>query len=268
MDPDWAPGGIATEADFAPGIEAFDTFTTDFADQLLPHVPESSPEQFFCLFYSGRQDQAWALLEGRELGGTDLRWYHQRELSLLNNPEPRPFFEIVAGQYVPEGQITRFGDHASVGLLLGMRHNRWLVRGLIEMRIGRSRYPYFVDDDGLTGYSDRFNNVLLGVEAGRELLVWGRHGLDVFGGIAYDTISPFQDEDYNLWGLSFLYGVGYRLNLGGAQGWTVGFDYRREDSTPRNSEGSVLDGPSFTWRIAIGMRDGGGDDRRRAALGR
>ena len=47
-------------------------FTADVADQLLPHQEADSPQEFFCLFYSGRTDEAWALLRGPQLEDTEL----------------------------------------------------------------------------------------------------------------------------------------------------------------------------------------------------
>lgn len=268
VDPDWAPGGIASPADFAFGIEDFDAFTTDFADQLLPHMPDDSLERFFCLFYSGRQDQAWAMLEGHALTGTDLRWYHQRELSLLRKPVPRQILAFYGGQYVPRGNALYFGDHASFAVSLGLRKDRLLLRGLVELRPGRARYPYYVDHEGVTGTSDRFNNLLLGVEVGREIISWHRHRVDVFGGIAYDSISPFQDEDFELWTISLLYGVGYRVELGQSRRWLLGFDYRGERAGGRNSDGVDLDGGSTTWRLSLGFVLGQDRGNRLTGLGR
>ena len=268
VDPDWAPGGIATPADFALGIADFDDFTTNFADQLLPHTPDDSLPRFFCLFYSGRQDEAWALLDGHALTGTDLRWYHQRELSLLQKPVPRAVLAFYAGQYVPRGNNLYFGDHASFAVSYGMRKDRLLLRGLMELRPGRARYPYFVDHEGVTGYSDRFNNLLLGLEIGRELVSWRRHRVDVFGGIAYDSISPFKDEDFELWTVSLLYGAGYRYELGESGRWLLGFDFRGERAGGRNSDGVDLDGNSRTWRFSLGYVLGQDRAGRLTGLGR
>ncbi len=268
VDPDWAPGGIASPADFAFGIEAFDEFTRLFADQMLPHTPDDSVERFFCLFYSGRADEAWDLLEGHALTGTDLRWYYQRELSILQKPRSLQVFSLLGGQYVPEGNAVRFGTHPSLAAALEWRNSRFLVRGLLEVRGGRSRYPYYVDHEGVTGHSDRFTNTLLGLELGREFVIRGRHHLDIFAGFAYDSISPFKDEDFELWTISLLYGAGYRMELGRDRKWLVGFDYRREHAGDRNPDGDPLDGNSLTWRISVGFTMGADPERRLSGLGR
>lgn len=271
VDPDWAPGGLASPADFAEGIGGFDAFTYDFADQMLPHTADDTLERFFCLFYSGRPDEAWAMLDNGLLG-TDLRWYHQRELSILSKPVSRQILTVFGGQFVPAGHATRFGNHVSLGATYGIRQDGFLLRGLLEWRPGRSRYPYLVVKDDVIGYSDRFNNLLLGVEGGREVVSFSRCHLDVFVGLAYDTIRPFKDEDIGLWTLNFMYGAGCRVDLGSRQNWILGFDYRWENPGDRDSKGSDLAGDANTFRISLGVPLGVDPEtdpgRRRALLGK
>jgi len=181
---------------------------------------------------------------------------------------PRQILAFYGGQYVPRGNALYFGDHASFAVSLGLRKDRLLLRGLVELRPGRARYPYYVDHEGVTGTSDRFNNLLLGVEVGREIISWHRHRVDVFGGIAYDSISPFQDEDFELWTISLLYGVGYRVELGQSRRWLLGFDYRGERAGGRNSDGVDLDGGSTTWRLSLGFVLGQDRGNRLTGLGR
>ncbi len=267
VDPDLASGGIASPADFAFGIAPFDTFTTEFADQLLPHTSAGTVEEFFCLFYSGKVDLAFELLHSDALAGSDLRWYYQREMSSLQTDEPRPVFALTGGYWRPRGSLVRVGDHAQWGGTIGVRHDRWLGRLVMEIRPGRTDYPYQVDDGEYEGQSNRFDNVYLGLEVGRELVSYRQHRVDVFGGLGFDGIKPFWEEDLILGTLNANFGLGYRMYLGSSQNWIAGVDYRFEYLGARHTGVVDLSGEARCLRFSIGYTFDSGKGRRLAGVG-
>jgi len=124
----------------------FDEFSTNFADQLLPHVPHRSIEEFFCLFYAGKTAEAWALLKSEDLEDTWLRYYYDEEMAFLTRNDPVPTLAITGGRWWPRGNVEFAGDKPLVGLLTGIRWSHWLARFVFEMRVGRTSRPYWVDE--------------------------------------------------------------------------------------------------------------------------
>jgi hypothetical protein len=267
VNPGLASGDVASPADFAVHVDQFDTFTENLANQLLPHMSPGSVESFFCLFYSGQTDAAYEMLHGKDLTGTDLRWYYQREMSLLREDVARTIFALTSGVWRPEGDLLRVGDHAMVGVTVGRRKGRWLGRLVGEFRPGRSAHPYYVEQGDISGWSDRFDGLYFGLEVGRELGNFGPHRIDLFLGLGYDGIKPFLKEDLFLGTVNANLGFGYRLFLGSRKNWVAGFDSRFEYIGMRNAGGTSLSGEAVTLRFSLGYSPGSGKNRRLSGLG-
>ncbi len=268
VNPSEASGDVATESDYAFYTASFDTFTTDLANQLLPHTKPESVEQFFCLFYSGETDVAFEMLHGRTLASSDLRWYYQREMNYLRKEKPRPIFSFTSGVWKPEGDLLLVGDHSQFSFLVSLRKEQWIARIVLEVRPGRSAHPYLVvNTEGNTEFSDRWDNIYLGLELGREMIKFGSHSVDGFVGIGYDAVMPFWDEDLLLGTVNANAGFGYRYFAGESRQWVLGADYRFEAIGSRNSGGTGLSGGATTLRFSVGFSPDLGNGRRRDGLG-
>jgi len=267
VNPSMASGDVASAADFSFYTAYFDTFTTELADQILPHTEPGTIEQFYCLFYSGQVDTAYELLHGQDLIGTDLRWYYSREMSSLDKKRTRPIFAVTGGSWKPRGDMLFVGDRPQFGATVGVRQDRWLGRLVLDMRPGRSDYPYYVNEEGISGRSDRWDNVYLGLEIGRELVKFDRHRLDAFVGLGFDAVKPFWEEDLVLGTVNANAGFGYRIFLGETESWVVGADYRFEAIGVRNSGGTSLSGYATTLKFLIGYSPDFGKGRRLSGLG-
>ncbi len=267
VDASLASGDVASAVDFAFYTADFDSFTTDLADQILPHTTTGSIEQFYCLFYSGKVDQAYELLHGDQLKGTDLRWYYSREMSSLNKKRARPVFALTGGTWKPGGDLQFVGDRPQYGCTIGMRQDRWIGRLVFDMRPGRSDRPYYVNEDGVSGRSNRWDNVYLGLEVGREIITYKQHRMDAFVGLGFDGLKPFWEEKLILGTVNANAGVGYRMYLGTAERWVVGVDYRVESIGVRNSGGTSLSGYADTVRFSLGFSPDFGKGRRLSGLG-
>ncbi len=240
------------DASFLQTQGDFETFSRAFADQLLPHVAQDSPEEFFCLMYSGRREQAWRLLDSEPLRGTLLRTYRDRRLRKLE--EVLPVFVAAEGGYWSAFNRYAFaGDHALTGLQAGVRKGPWFARLVAEVRLGRTERGYLARQGDILGVSDRFNAVLIGLELGRSWPVWKAVSLDGFGGIGLDGVKPLQDEDVFLNALHLDLGGGLHLDLGRARRWFTAVTCRREWIRPRNTEGTALWGDAWSVRLAVGV---------------
>lgn len=248
--------------------EAYDKFTSEFADQLLPHVPRGSLEEFYCLYYKGEQAQAWALLESEDLEDTWLRFYYDEEIQYLTRTTSVPTLALTGGGWWPSGNVEFVGDKPLVGFLTGVRWPHWLLRFFFEVRVGRSDEPYWVDEDGFFGRSDRFDAVLVGGEFGRILYKNGRHNVDLFAGVGFDGVRPFKDEEFILSAINANLGLGYRFFAGRNRNWILGVDVRHEWIGERNESTDSMSGTAWSVRACLGFAFNEGRDRRLEQLGR
>lgn len=253
----------------APDTDAayFNEFTTNFADQLLPHVAAGSLEEFFCLYYSGQTAIAWKLLQSEALEDTWLRYYYDEEIGRLERRSAPYTVTAHWGLWTPRGNQEFVGQRQLVGGTVEQRWSRWFGRAVLEFRLGRADAAYFVDKDGVSGFSDRWDAVLMGVEGGRSLWRSGPHLLDLFVGLGYDAATPFRDEQVVVSGFNVSLGAGYRLHLNRSRRWFVGVDGRWEWVSERNPDGTPLGGTAFSGRVGLGFSLGRDPAPRLKALG-
>lgn len=239
------------------GRLAFDDFTLSFADQLLPHQPEGSLPEYFCLLYSDRADEAAAALRADALADTWLRWYVDGgEVTPAEAPGEGPSsLLLTVGAWSPRGDVELAGDHVLVGGILEQELGGWFARLPLEVRLGRTDRPYLVDQDGVRALSDRFEAVYLGVECGRVVARAAGLRLDAFAGLGYDGIRPFQKQDIVLATLNLSLGMGLRW-APAAGPWLAGLDFRREWLGTRNEGPDSLGGGACSLRMGAGLRFG------------
>jgi hypothetical protein len=274
FQPDLASGGVASVADFTSERENFDAFTTDLADQLLPHQPEGTSEHFFCLFYSGRTEQAWALLRDRRLAGTELQNMYDWEFERQELKEAPWSLSLTGNYWRPEGNLARAGQKPGLGFIAEKRREKLFYRVTAEALLGRSRFPYEVVRDGLVERSDRFSSVALGFEGGTTLLNHAGFQFDLFVGFGLGATPPFLDEDKGedwtgtvLVHALGLVGAGCRYPVDDQGRWSMGFDLSRQWISDRNDGGTPLDGQAWAARVVFTYNPNHDLQRRLRLLG-
>lgn len=266
---DLGRGNVASVVDFYADAEEFDEFTVDLADQLLPHAESGTEEQFFCLFYSGRTTEAFALLAGPELEGTELHRRYHRALSGLKPSVWKDFWGVSGGFRRSMAGLGRVGNHATVGLFVGRQWPRWSVQTGLSLRLGRADEPYWVSSEDFDGLSDRYGGMGLFVEVGLRLLDTGpiRHEL-LLGGAA-EALSPFKNEkDLVLTTFHGYAGWSARYAPGPDAAWFADLDLYREWISDPAEEGTDLGGDAWNVRLSLGFNLVSDADRRLTALGR
>jgi hypothetical protein len=235
-----------------PLRQGFDDFTVDMADQMLPHQDRGSLEEFWCLFYSGRREEAWALLDGPGLKDSWLSHYRENEAARLNKKKYYTLAMFTGGGWWPSGDMEWVGDKPMLGGLVGFRARDWLVRLAVEIRMGRTDSPYFVPGETYLGRSNRFDATYIGGEFGRVVNLTDRQAFDLFFGIGVDGVIPFQGEDVSLLGWNANVGVGYRYFLGRYHDFVLGVDVRREWVGDRNEDPYSMSGRAWSLRVGVG----------------
>ncbi len=245
----------------------FDDFTTDFASQMLPHVQPGSLEEFFCLFYTGQTDRAWQLLHDGALENTWLRYYYDEEINTLSRLDKPYVVGAHWGGWLPAGDIDFVGGKHLVGA--SIEQDIWWGFGrlVLEGRVGRADKPYFVSESGVSGYSDRWNAILIAGEFG--LRVWQANSqmVEAFAGVGYDGVQPFKNEETMPAGINLALGVGYRWYPDQSQPWFLRIDGRYEFIGGRNKNGTPLGGSAFSARVGLGVAIGQNPEPRLRLLG-
>ena len=263
-------GGVASVVDFFADAAGFDAFTADIADQLLPHMDQGSVEQFFCLFYSRRTDQAFALLDGEALVETELYRRYHLELSDLKRPTWRDFWGLTSGYWRPMGKLGRVGNHTGCGLFAGRRWSRCTSRIELSLRLGRAAEPYYVITHDFWGQSDRYGGVKVMFDTGPTLMrIGNRTRLDLLFGGGAEALNPFKDEEtIVLTTFQGHLGAGLHVDLGRSESWFLELDWRREWISDPPEEGTVLGGDAWNIRFSLGFFLKSRDERRLEGLGR
>jgi hypothetical protein len=154
-----------------------------------------------------------------------------------------------------------------VGLLTGVRWRHWLLRLAFEVRVGRTTEPYWVNESGYFGRSDRFDAVYIGLEFGHIVYRRDRHNIDLFVGLGFDGVKPFKEEDLMLGTVNANVGLGYRLFIGKNRNWILGVDGKHEWIGDRNENGDSLSGQAWSARVGLGFLFDEGRDSRLKGLG-
>ncbi len=271
--PQLASGDVATEADFTPQRPDFDAFTASLADQLLPHVPAGGLEQFFCLFYAGMQDQAWKMLRDRRLAGTKLQRLYDWEMERMQIQRDPVAWGLSLNYWRPEGNLSRTGQHPAVGLFVEKRPENYLLRLTADLLIGRSRYPYMVQKEDFTDYSNRFNTFTLGGEGGWTVVDREGWRVDLFGGVGMGFTIPFMDQENGedqtstvLFHTQWQAGIGCRFPADDGRRWEMGLDLSRQWLGDRNDGGTPLDGQAWAVRMTLARNVNHDLDRRLRVL--
>lgn len=231
----------------------FDTFTIDFANQMLPHVPKGSLEEFFCLFYAGQPAVAWELLQSEDLEDTWLRYYYDEEVDILSRTESPYIIGGYWGGWSPGGNMEFVGPKQIAGMSVEQWASWGFLRVVIEGRIGRADAPYFVNQKGFSGFSDRWDALLFALEGGVGVWDSGPHLAEVFLGVGFDVLQPFKDEDISPASVNVSLGAGYRWYPQRSRRWYLRADGRFEYVGTRNRGGTELDGPAFSARLGLGI---------------
>lgn len=247
-------GSVASSVDFTGDPIAFDDFTADVADQLLPHQAPGTPEEFFCLFYSGRTDEAWALLRGPDLEGTELYERYHATLEELVPPGYRDYWGVSWGYRRALGDLAALGHQQTLGLFVGRSAHRWFVEGGLAVRLGRADEPYYVRENDFYGFSDRYGGVSVRADVGLTLKHSGPWAWNVFVGGAVEALSPFRDQDtIVLTTGEFSTGTGLRYIASPTSRWFANLDWRYSWLSDPREDGTDLGGETWQARLALGF---------------
>ena len=249
---------VASPVDGTLGIARYDSFTTTLADDMLPHAPPASPEEFFCLFYSGHKPEALARLRDQYYAGTELQNHYNIEVDDLTR-QAGGRWGIYVGAWMPRGNLAQLGAHPTIGGIFGWHLRSIFGRLVGEVRFLDAKHPYEVDtgaeEDGGFGVIETqdYTSAYIGLEVGTPIARWRRVALDGMVGMGIEGIHYLSGSNDWLNSLNVSAGVGGRYFLADGRGGYLGLDLRFEHTSyDAGPQGSDLRGHAWSLRLVFG----------------
>ncbi|MCL2683423.1 MAG: hypothetical protein FWE63_08110 [Bacteroidales bacterium] len=250
-------------------IQQLNGFTVNLSKKLLETKELSVIERFFLLFYSNEFKQAWQMLDSDELDGTRLKELYlqekktrEQDVSFHNN--------WMVGAWIPQGNLELLGVHPFFGYRLGGKAKKLTINLSFGLKFGNSPNIYQIYKDDSIWNTNRFFGIYLGSDINRELFRFGRHGIDIIGGVAWENINTLNEKKehacgctshndndrikHNLNSLNLNIGLGYKFYFKKQQfnQRYIGLDVKYNFVNFKNTHGTNLDGNILTVNLILG----------------
>jgi hypothetical protein len=244
-----------------PGLLTwYHSFTDSIARRALGYPDLSAEERFFAEFYLHPSDSMYTLLESDDLKDTKLaRLYHQPVAGELT--DWLYHMAAAAGVWIPYDKLTKVGAHPTIGGYAGVRHNRMIYNLGLGIAVGRSLNNYNVFYNDSLYSSDNFMGINIALEAGRQLISWRRHELELLCGLDLGMMEVLSltnnpddkndDESRFLKSPSMHLGASYRYYLKNER--YFGLSSRYQFLNFNNKGGTNLRGNALTITIEYGI---------------
>lgn len=241
-------------------LKWYQSFTDTIAQRALTYEDLSNEERFFADFYLHPSDSLYALLKTSAYQDSKLtKIYTQPVGGVL--PAELFNYGLNAGIWKPYDKLGTLGMHPSLGLRIGGSWNRTICNMGFQARLGRSKNDYNAMFEDSLYTTDEFFGLSLGIEAGRKLIDWRRHELDLLGGIDLEMIKVLSfgrdtdtDEDDDTRMISspgLRVGAEYRYYLKNDQFLGIGSRYHFLNF--RNKGGTNLRGNALSITLEYGF---------------
>jgi len=123
---------------------SFNLFTIGLARSLLVYEDLSPTERFFVEFYSNNFEVAWNKLNKRHLEGSRIGMLYHQMMKNNFRKAYKPFAWIMAGAWLPSGNLGIVGNHPQVGGGIGYHRNGFFTGLNIAVAFLQSRNEYEV----------------------------------------------------------------------------------------------------------------------------
>jgi hypothetical protein len=240
------------------GSERLAKFTMTLADTLLKREGLTPVEKFFLRVYSGDSEQALlSLKDSGDLNGTAVMAQYLRQ----GKPRiaPRNYNnDWMLGLWIPSGDLGILGVHPFVGYRIGRKNKKITADVTFGIKFCKSPNTYQVYDEGRLMDTDHFAGLYAGIDAGYELFRFGKSGIELVGGYAFENIctlnEPADDSDgsherYSMT-LNTNIGLGYRFHFKNRR--YAGVDIKYNMTRFTNPGGTSLEGDTFTVNLILG----------------
>lgn len=234
-----------------------DSFMVRWSRRLSDSGGLEGEEVVLALFYSGRFDSAFALLQSPALVNTKLAYQYRQHIEAVRNEIPgRVNFSLGGGVWSPLGDNKVLGNKTELALNYGGEAKRWRFDLMVATRVGESKNPIVVTRNGVPELTTAFSSFALGGDLGYKFFRSGRFDTNLFGSIAWGyllTIKLTDDKyrSHESWSASG--GMRIRYFIEQRLGWYVGGWFRYNLVDYPNSGGTELGGNTMSVGLHVGI---------------
>jgi hypothetical protein len=241
-------------------LKWYQSFTDSIAKRASGYLDLSSEERFFVNFYLDPSDSSYQAIQLNELRNTKIaKIYNQPVGGEL--PEGLLHYGFSAGMWIPDDKLITLGMHPSIGVNAGMRYHRMIYNIGAAFRIGGSPNEYEVVYKDSLYTTDKFLGINFSLEAGRQVISWRRHELDILGGLDLEVMNVLtlkndlnnadDNESKAITSPSMHLGAGYRYYLNNER--YIGLSSRYHLLNFKNKGGTNLRGNALTITLEYGF---------------
>jgi hypothetical protein len=197
---------------FVPIGGEFDLFTQELAAEVKRTYAPESVEYLLAEFYSGDGESFFSKLQSTQYQGTVLQnRYNYAVDKYLNYPEMH--LSLIAGIWIPTGDIKILGNHPDVGFQVGSKRNKWSYDFTCSFKWGDTPTPYWARRTKSTNNREltrEFFGGYLGFDVGRDVFKKRGHEIQALMGLGYDGFDVFEENS----GMPVESVGSYNLNFG------------------------------------------------------
>jgi hypothetical protein len=169
---------------------------------------------------------------------------------------------VLAGLWVPTGNLSLLGAHPYCGFQIGARYKRLLVNATVAFRFIKSANEYQVVEEGQLYNSHKFFGGYIGLDGGFDVLQTPGHEISVLAGCGFDGFdalyfennSSIDDDDVtrSINSLNLNAGLGYKYYISPRGGY-IGLDLKYNFLFYKNNGGTDLSGNAVTLGLIFGL---------------
>ena len=195
-------------------------FTTALAQKLLETKEVSAIEKFFLNVYANDFTPDFQILESDDFNGTRIKELYIQEKKACNQTM---YFngELMAGVWIPQGNLTVIGAHPFLGVRPGLKYKKMIASLTLGFKFIESRNKYQVFADNVIWDTNHFFGGYIGLDIDYELFRLKKNSIGVIGGIAldgFDTLNDKKDSSKNkvsksVNSLNLNIGLGYKFHF-------------------------------------------------------
>ena len=238
--------------------ENFTEFNTELARNVSLKEDIAPTGRLFGLFYVGDFDSAFSLIQSPDFAETRLRKRYDNYIGEVRSMFPgcaNVCFSV--GSWIPRGNNKLLGNHPEIGFQVGGEENLWRADLILGYRFVSAKNKYQVDSLGVVVSTNKYYDVLIGMDAGLKFIDNSKYSADLFAGLGYDMLCSIKEagdpDEIMIHGSPAVsIGLRQRIFLDQRNGMYLGGIIRLSYTDYSNSRGTDLSGASLNVSLICG----------------
>lgn len=203
-----------------PLLKWYQAFTDSIAKRASGYIDLSDEERFFIDFYLHPDDSLYTRLASEPLKTSRLGKIYNQPI-YGGSGDLQLHYALTGGIWIPDDKLVKIGNHPSIGAYAGLRKKRMILNIGLAFRVGSS--PNTITTLFLDSLYEtkEFTGINVMLEAGRQVVQWHRHEVDLVGGVDFEMMDILNitesdgnggesTNSRNLYSPSVHVGLGYK----------------------------------------------------------